>query len=319
MTATSGPGISLMTEALGYAAMTETPAVIVNTQRPGPSAGMPTKHEQGDLAHMVYAGHGDFGRIVLAPIDPASALYDMPLAFNLADRYQCPVIVASDQDLALSRRTVEGLDFTQIVIDRHGHHGTNSQYARFARTNQQEPVPRIIPGTPIRKPFVTSGDEHDVIGAIDVEDPSVRTMMQKSRWVKLESVPSVVEPYFRWGLGKDRVYLSVGSSVLPVLERWRTFPTSEQEESCVVALHLLSPFPTESLQWLKEATEVTVVEQNYSGHVAGFLSHHLGIGEKLRSFRKYDGMPITVEDLLRFEATSIVRGDDGKGITRQPL
>lgn len=297
MTATSGPGLSLMTESLGYAAMTETPAVIVDTQRPGPSAGMPTKHEQGDLAHMIYAGHGDFGRIVLAPIDPGTALLDMPTAFNLAERYQCPVIVASDQDLALSRRTLRDLDFEGVSVDRKIQSNPDDVYARYWRTEGREPGPRILPGTPMKTPFVTSGDEHDTRGGIDVEDPEIRAQMQRSRWEKLDSVYTAVEPFFRWGQGCDHVYFSVGSSVLPLLEWWLALPPEEQDNSSVIALHLLSPFPTQSLQGLKEAGEIIVVEQNYSGQVAGLLAQHLGIGDKIKGFRKYDGMPITVEDL----------------------
>ncbi|HEY8820199.1 MAG TPA: 2-oxoacid:acceptor oxidoreductase family protein, partial [Dehalococcoidia bacterium] len=118
LTCTSGPGISLMQELMGLAGMTEVPVVIIDTQRGGPSTGMPTKQEQSDLFALIHGGHGEAPRIVLAPGTGEQAFYDIALAFNLADNYHCPVILASDLGLALWQQTVDPFDVTKVVIDR---------------------------------------------------------------------------------------------------------------------------------------------------------------------------------------------------------
>ena len=119
-TATAGPGLSLMQENLGLAIITESPLVIVDVQRGGPSSGMATKHEQSDLLAMLHGTHGDAPRIVLAPGDPTEAFKDMVLAFNLADRLHTPVIVASDLSLGLWKQTVEeaDVDIERLPLER---------------------------------------------------------------------------------------------------------------------------------------------------------------------------------------------------------
>jgi 2-oxoglutarate ferredoxin oxidoreductase subunit alpha len=192
MTATSGPGLSLMTETLGLAGMAEIPAVIVAAQRPGPSAGMPTRHEQSDLLHMVYASHGEFPRIVLTPGTVEECFLDTALAFNLAEHYQCPVIVAADQDLVLKQRTVSGLPLEAVRIDR-GERLSDAQAASAGRAYRRYALtasgisPRATPGqSGVR--FISSGDEHDDAGTIDVDDPSVRRRMVDKRLRKTRTV-----------------------------------------------------------------------------------------------------------------------------------
>lgn len=117
-TASAGPGLSLMAESIGLAGMTETPLVIVDTQRGGPSTGLPTKQEQSDLMAMIYGTHGEIPKIVIAPSTVQEAFYDMAEAFNLAEEYQCPVIVLSDLQLSLGKQTVEPLEYDKIEIRR---------------------------------------------------------------------------------------------------------------------------------------------------------------------------------------------------------
>jgi 2-oxoglutarate ferredoxin oxidoreductase subunit alpha len=147
MTATSGGGFCLMAEALSLAGMTETPAVIIVGQRPGPSTGLPTRTEQADLNFVMHAGHGDFPRAVLAPGYPEQAIQLMGKAFNLADKYQIPVIVLSDQHLNDSYFTVDELDFEDIVIDR-GRILSDSQKRSYMPTatniQQQVTLPRVL-------------------------------------------------------------------------------------------------------------------------------------------------------------------------------
>ncbi|PAM93960.1 2-oxoglutarate ferredoxin oxidoreductase subunit alpha, partial [Flavobacterium sp. IR1] len=112
-TASAGPGLSLMAEAIGLSGMTETPLVIMDTQRGGPSTGLPTKQEQSDLMAMIYSTHGDIPKIVIAPSSVEEAFYDTVEAFNLAEEYQCPVILVTDLALSLGKQTVEPLDFNR--------------------------------------------------------------------------------------------------------------------------------------------------------------------------------------------------------------
>ena len=118
LTASAGPGLSLMTEAIGLAGMTETPVVIIDTQRGGPSTGLPTKQEQSDLLAMLYSTHGEIPKIVIAPSTVEECFYDTIEAFNLAEQYQCPVIILTDLALSLGKQTVEPLDYDRIQIDR---------------------------------------------------------------------------------------------------------------------------------------------------------------------------------------------------------
>lgn len=113
-TASAGPGLSLMMEAIGLSGMTETPFVVINTQRGGPSTGLPTKQEQSDLMQMIYGTHGDIPKIVLAPTDAEDAFYLTVEAFNLAEEYQCPVILLSDLQLSLGKQTVKALDRSKL-------------------------------------------------------------------------------------------------------------------------------------------------------------------------------------------------------------
>src|SRR5690606_37979411 len=118
MTATAGPGLSLMQEAIGLAQTAEVPVVVVDCQRGGPSTGMPTKHEQSDVLAVMWGSHGDSPRIVLAPSNAEEAFWDTAKAFNLAERYQCPVFVMMDLSLSLNLQTVESIDFSKVRIDR---------------------------------------------------------------------------------------------------------------------------------------------------------------------------------------------------------
>ena len=152
-TASSGPGLSLMMEAIGLSGMTETPLVIVNTQRGGPSTGLPTKQEQSDLMQMIYGTHGDIPKIVLAPTDAEDAFYLTIEAFNLAEIYQCPVIVLSDLQLSLGKQTVKALDYNKIEINRgeiiqtdiEREEGDKEYFKRYAITDSGI-SPRPIPG-----------------------------------------------------------------------------------------------------------------------------------------------------------------------------
>ena len=118
LTASAGPGLSLMMESIGLAGITEQPVVIIDTQRGGPSTGLPTKQEQSDLMAMIYGTHGEIPKIVMAPSTVEEAFYDTIEAFNLAEEYQCPVIMLTDLQLSLGKQSVEPLDYNRVEIRR---------------------------------------------------------------------------------------------------------------------------------------------------------------------------------------------------------
>jgi 2-oxoglutarate ferredoxin oxidoreductase subunit alpha len=292
MTSTSGPGFSLMQEAMGLAGLTETPVVIVDVQRAGPATGLPTKHEQGDLNEMVYGSHGEMARIVLAPGTIEDCFYDLAEAFNLADRHQCPVIVAMDLYLGMSRGTVPGLDWSRVRVER-GPILTAGQIAemgaveRFADTPDGI-SPRIFPGTP-GGVHLTTGDEHGFDGRI-TEAPEIRVAMQDKRLRKIEQVdfPGVA---LSGSLPADLLLIGFGASTGPM---WEAAERLEGEgvRAAVLQLRRLWPFPADEVrQAIEQAGAALVVESNKTGQLAHLIRSQVG-GDLLPGLRKYDGNPI---------------------------
>src|SRR5579884_1119679 len=195
LTCTAGPGISLMQELMGLAGMTEIPCVIIDTQRGGPSTGMPTKHEQSDLFALIHGGHGEAPRIVLAPGTGEQAFYDAAMAFNIADNYHCPVIIASDLGLALWQQTVEPYDISKVVIDRgpiadQAHLDTIGRdgFDRYADSDTGVSA-RSFPGMRNGQ-YLATGAEHGRTGKV-TESPANRRRMMHRRAKKVEG-PLVV-------------------------------------------------------------------------------------------------------------------------------
>ena len=192
ITASAGPGLSLKMEAIGLSGMTETPLVIVDTQRGGPSTGLPTKQEQSDLMAMIYGTHGEIPKIVLAPSTVQEAFYDTAEAFNLAEEYQCPVIILSDLQLSLGKQTVEPLEFDKVEI-RRGKLITedlpeieNKGYFKRYEITEDGVSPRVIPGVKNGIHHVT-GVEHDETGKPS-ESAVNRNLQMDKRFRKVEKV-----------------------------------------------------------------------------------------------------------------------------------
>src|SRR6185436_2553434 len=189
MTATSGGGFSLMTEAVGLAGMLETPVVVVNVQRGGPSTGLPTKTEQADLFQLLGASQGEYPRVILAPNTIEDAYATTAEAFNLAEKYQCPVLIVSDLMLSEHTETVDGLDLN-VKIDRGefvAEWNGEGPYKRYLDTPTGV-SPRALPGTP-NALYVSSSDEHNERGEVisDVfTDPPTRRKMVEKRFRKMD-------------------------------------------------------------------------------------------------------------------------------------
>lgn len=302
-TASAGPGLSLMMEAIGLSGMTETPFVVINTQRGGPSTGLPTKQEQSDLMQMIYGTHGDIPKIVLAPTDAEDAFYLTVEAFNLAEEYQCPVILLSDLQLSLGKQTVKALDYSKIEIRRGAtitedierDEEDKDYFKRYAVT-ESGVSPRPIPGVKGGIHHVT-GVEHNEEGKPSEAAENRQNQMDK-RMRKIENliIPEPVEGTVTYD-DADILYLGFISTKGAIQEG-----TSRLEQQGHQINHLqirqLHPFPTEVIQdAVDKAQKVVVVEHNYQGQLANIIKMNVNLGDKLIKQTKYDGTPFLPHEI----------------------
>lgn len=297
-TSTSGPGFSLMVEALGWAGINEVPVVVTLYQRGSPSTGLPTRHEQGDLRFVLHAGHGEFPRIVLASGDLEECFYDEIRAFNYAEKYQLPVIHLLDKALASSSQTSPIFDPLKGRIDRGVLVSDLSDgYKRFAYT-ESGISPRTILGTP-NGIFWNTGDEHDEFGHI-TEDPVERVRMMDKRAKKLEIAAREISLSEKLNIFGDPdselVLVSWGSPKGAILDALEVLH-AEKHSVCFVQCRLLSPLPSDDLKRLLErAKRRACIENNYSGQFAGLVREQTGIAMD-HLIVKFNGRPITRDEV----------------------
>jgi 2-oxoglutarate ferredoxin oxidoreductase subunit alpha len=297
MCATSGGGFALMTEAIGLAGMLEVPVVIVEGQRAGPSTGVPTKSEQGDLNQVLGASQGDYPRVVLAPTDVADAFRAIPEAFNLAESFQIPVIVVTDLALAEHHETVEADDLPWEVPVERGEVVAGEApegYLRY-RLTPSGVSPRVVPGTP-GGVHVAGSDEHDEAGILvsDVfASPPIRRKMHEKRMRKLAGVAAKLTPPARHGAERPEVMLVGWGSTGGVIREAVDLLGARGVRAAQVQVRVLAPFQTEAVRArLEGAPRVLVVEENFSGQFARLLKAETGISAD-GHVRKYDGEPFT--------------------------
>ncbi|RBP95326.1 2-oxoglutarate ferredoxin oxidoreductase subunit alpha [Cytobacillus firmus] len=302
LTASAGPGLSLKMEAIGLSGITETPLVIVDTQRGGPSTGLPTKQEQSDLMAMIYGTHGEIPKIVLAPSTVQEAFYDTAEAFNLAEEYQCPVIVLSDLQLSLGKQTVEPLDFSKVEI-RRGKLVTeelpeieNKGYFKRFEVTEDGVSPRVIPGMKNGIHHVT-GVEHDETGKPS-ESAANRNAQMDKRFRKIENI-KFNTPVHKHAPHEEADLLIVGfNSTRGAIEE----AMSRLEQDGIKVNHaqvrLIHPFPTDDLLPLvKSAKKIAVVENNATGQLANIMKMNVGHAEKVHKLLKYDGNPFLPHEI----------------------
>jgi len=299
-TSTSGPGFSLMTEGLGWAGMNEVPVVVSLYQRGGPSTGMPTRTEQGDLQFAVHAGHGEFPRIVLASGDVQECFYDSFRAFNYAERYQLPVIHLLDKNLASTTQTLDPFDTGNLRIERGegytSRDGGRDRPQRFQLTDTGV-SPRPILGRAGQVQW-TTGVEHTEAGQVS-EDPVVRQKMLEKRHRKLSLATREI-PYHEklTVIGDEHAPLTVvswGSNKGVLLEAEQC--VKESIPVRVIMLRLLWPFPAMELAALiKSARPLVVLECNQSGQLNRLLMENMGRGADYQIL-KYNGRPHTLEEV----------------------
>ncbi|CRK80444.1 2-oxoacid:acceptor oxidoreductase subunit alpha [Neobacillus massiliamazoniensis] len=302
LTASSGPGLSLKMEAIGLAGITETPLVIVDTQRGGPSTGLPTKQEQSDLMAMIYGTHGEIPKIVLAPSTVEEAFYDTAEAFNLAEEYQCPVIVLSDLQLSLGKQTVNPLDASKVEI-RRGKLVTeelpeieNKGYFKRYEVTEDGVSPRTIPGMKNGIHHVT-GVEHAENGKPS-ESSSNRIAQMDKRMGKIENI-HFNTPVYKNAPHEDADILVVGfNSTRGAIEEAMGRLQKDGMKVNHAHVRLIHPFPTdELLPLVRSAKKVLVVENNATGQLANIMKMNVGHAEKITKYVKYDGNPFLPHDV----------------------
>ena len=275
-TCTSGPGFALMTEMIGWAGINEVPIVITNYQRSGPSTGLPTRHGQDDLLFSVFAGHGDFPKIVYASGDIEESFYDTGNCFNYADTFQVPLIHLMDKFLASSVITCKRFDTQKISINRGKLLETvDDGYRRFEFTDDGvSPRSRLGIDNGI---FWSTGDESDETGHI-TEDPVLRANMMDKRMSRLDlilkNIPET-EQAISFGV-EDYTIISWGSAKGPILDALEMLK-KEGISIGFIQLKLLHPFPADYVtSLLKDAKTIIDIEANHSGQLGKLFKQNIG-------------------------------------------
>ncbi|MBI4238399.1 MAG: 2-oxoacid:acceptor oxidoreductase subunit alpha [Deltaproteobacteria bacterium] len=298
MTATSGPGLSLMSELLGLSSMAEIPLVIVNCQRAGPSTGIPSQTEQSDLWHAVYGGHGDFPRVVLAPTDVTHCYPTMFRAFYCAETYQLPVLVLSDASIAQRSEIIDPVSTDALPrgTRRTAQPAPGESFLRFNLQDLEcaDGVSACaIPGTP--------GGMHSIAGIEHTErgtpssDGALHQTMSRKRFAKLAAVAKVSAAWCS-SYGRTtapRAVIAWGSSAGVVRQYVATHP-----DTALFVPEILHPFPIDALRaFLHGRQQVSVVEMNYQGQ----LHHHLralgAIDTSARRLGRAGGLPFQLREV----------------------
>jgi 2-oxoglutarate/2-oxoacid ferredoxin oxidoreductase subunit alpha len=299
MCATSGGGFALMTEGLGMSAMMETPVVVVDVQRAGPSTGVPTKTEQGDLWQMLGAGFGDFPRLIAAPTDIADCFKLVPEMHNLADRFQCPGIILGDLLLSEGRSSVDPkqlnfdtkIDRGEMIVSADPTKETNG-YKRYKIT-ESGISPRAIPGVPGHT-HTAATDEHDEDGVLisdEFTNPAKRRAMMEKRQRKVSGIEAAVELPALIGPADADVTLVGWGSTKGVIREAVAILNEEGISTNQLQIRWLVPLHGKAILNILELSKYTIiVENNYSGQFARYLRSETSYVPN-GYIRKYDGEP----------------------------
>ncbi len=317
MTATSGGGLSLMSEGVSFAGMAEQPIVIIESQRAGPSTGMPTQTEQGDLLHALHTGQGDFPRVVITPGDPEEAFYETFYAFNIAEAIQSPVIILIDKHLSSSLQSIPRPRTDTLRIDR-GMLLSDDQikewldgkgfFKRYAITPSGA-SPRARPGQPLGM-HVASSYEHDETG-YTTEEPALRVQQVEKRQRKLRLVPRERYALRLYGASReeaDVLIISWGSTKLAVCD---ALPMLEQQGVRARFAHIPYALPLDREGLVEEilhAPTAVIFETNVSGQMRQHVRRETGI--LIPHFiARYDGKPFHPWDIVQGVLKSLERKD----------
>ncbi|UCH57304.1 MAG: 2-oxoacid:acceptor oxidoreductase subunit alpha [Candidatus Bathyarchaeota archaeon] len=296
MTATSGGGFCLMTEALGLAGMTETPLVLMVVQRPGPSTGLATYTSQGDLLFAIHASQGEFPRVIVAPGDVEECFYLTMEAFNLAERFQVQSLILTDKYLIESHKSTEPFDSERVAIDRGDLRimekwREEEEYRRY-KFSGSGVSPRILPGTR-GATVLANSNEHTDYGYTTSESEKTVAMVDK-RFRKQEALREEVEgmdPVKTYGDADAQVTLvGWGSTKGPALEALKMLGR-EGVKARFVQVVYLEPFPSRAVgEALEGVGRRILVEANRTAQLGKLIKLHNGLAFE-HVFLKYDGRP----------------------------
>ncbi len=299
MCATSGGGFALMSEGLGMSAMIETPVVVIDVQRAGPSTGVPTKTEQGDLWQMLGAAFGDYPRLIAAPTDILDCFRIIPEMFNLVDRFQCPGLVLGDLLLSEGRSTVDpsDLDFNvpidrgELITSADGN-GADGAYKRYKIT-ESGISPRAIPGVP-GYTHTAGTDEHDEDGVLisdEFTNPVKRRAMMEKRMRKAQGIEAAVKPPELMGPPGADVTLIGWGSTKGVIQEAVEILNEQGISANYLPIRWLVPLKGDAIvEILRKSRHTIIVENNYSGQFARYLRSETSFVPN-GHIRKYDGEP----------------------------
>ena len=324
MSGSSGGGFALMSEPLGLAEMTETPVVLVEAMRAGPSTGMPTKPEQADLEHVLYTSQGDSHRVVFAPSDAAEAYKQTRRAFQIAYEYQIPSIVLYDQKNGGELQNVSAsvfdeepnADLGSVITEEElvdAPHDPSGKYNRFQHDVENGVSPRSIPGQKGGR-YLATGNEHMPAGHI-AEDPDNRVNQVDRRMEKMEAIRADLdadeETNTHYGPEEAEYGIMTFGSQQGTVEEAIDRLNDDGHSVKMLGVSEMAPYPVEEVtEFVESVDEVLVVEMNASAQFRGLTQKELGrYGEKLSSLLKYNGNPFEPAEIVDGFVTSIV--EDG--------
>ncbi|MCA9381962.1 2-oxoacid:acceptor oxidoreductase subunit alpha [Candidatus Dojkabacteria bacterium] len=300
MCATSGGGFALMNEGFGLAGITETPLVVAEVQRPGPATGLPTWHGQGDLQFVLHAAQGEFPRVIVAPGDPTECFYETFEAFNIADKFQLPVVVLSDKYLAESTFTIRNFETDKLKINR-GKIASQADlsklegYKRYQFSKDGVSL-RSIPGLKKGR-FLANSDEHDEFGYSSEDAENAAKQMEKRMQKEKELLKYLPDPVLKGPKNAKITFVSWGSTKGAILEAMEILK-AQGIETNLLQMKYLWPFKADVVKRiLKDAKKLVLIEGNYNGQLGKLIRQETGVEIK-KKILTYDGRPVSPERIV---------------------
>lgn len=308
MTGSSGGGVSLMVEAFGLAGIMEQPVVVVDSQRPGPATGFPTRTEQSDLGFLLTASHGEFPRAVLSVRNAEDCFYQAFKAVNLAVKYQTLVVLLTDQYIADSKATIESFKLEGLKIENgkwvEATFKEGEEYKRYALTSDGI-SPMLIPGKIPGQIVLVDSDEHNEEGHI-TESGEVRNSMMEKRMKKQLLMEKDIEEPIYIGDENPEIALIGWGSTFGALKEGVELLNKEGLKICALSFGDISPLPKKTLNKLNGKVRFVNVEQNYLGQLGKYIASETGILME-KSILKYDGREINGEELYKRVINEVIK------------
>jgi 2-oxoglutarate ferredoxin oxidoreductase subunit alpha len=316
-TSTAGPGISLMQEFIGLAYYTETPAVFFDVQRVGPSTGMPTRTQQGDLLSVAYASHGDTKHIMLFPANPEECFYDSVRAFDLAERFQTPTFVMSDLDIGMNDWMVKRLKWDDGFRPDRGKVLSKDELEKLQRFSRYLDVDgdgiaaRTLPGVSAKGAFFTRGSGHDKHGAYTEDSAEYQEVLDRIKRKVSGAASAVPEPELHSRGPAKAGLIALGGTHAAMLE------AADRLREGGIAVDYLRirgfPFSAKVAEFIDAHDSVFVVEQNRDAQLRSLIAIETGVArDRMTPVLDYHGLPLTADVVVR-AVTEALGGAPKKG------